>query len=369
MANAVSIFMCGDVMTGRGIDQVLPHPSQPRLYESWVKNAREYVRLAEQKNGTIEKPVEYSYIWGDALHELKRYHPAVKLINLETSITTSPDYWQTKGIHYRMHPQNMACLSAAGIDCCSLANNHVLDWGYRGLEETLDALHQSNIKAIGAGRNLEEAKAPAILATESGRVLILALGMATSGIFPDWGARYNRPGVHLLPDLSRTTIDEIAFEVKSIKRPQDILIASIHWGDNWGYEVPRRHIEFAHALIDGAQVDVVHGHSSHHPLALEVYRDRLILYGCGDFINDYEGISGHEHFRGDLTLMFFLRMSAPDGLIELELVPMHVRNFRLQYPSRKDAVWLTETLNRECASFGTSLELQENGKRLRAHWA
>ena len=66
----ITIFMCGDIMTGRGIDQILPHPSDPRIYESYLKNAIGYVKLAERKNGPISQPVNFPYIWGDALDEL-----------------------------------------------------------------------------------------------------------------------------------------------------------------------------------------------------------------------------------------------------------------------------------------------------------
>lgn len=68
----VTIFMCGDVMTGRGIDQALPHPCAPHIYEPYVKNAAEYLMLAEKVNGLIPRPADFSYIWGDALDELKR---------------------------------------------------------------------------------------------------------------------------------------------------------------------------------------------------------------------------------------------------------------------------------------------------------
>jgi poly-gamma-glutamate synthesis protein (capsule biosynthesis protein) len=64
------LFLCGDVMTGRGIDQILPHAGNPVLYERHMKSATGYVELAEEANGPIWKPVEYSYIWGDALAEL-----------------------------------------------------------------------------------------------------------------------------------------------------------------------------------------------------------------------------------------------------------------------------------------------------------
>jgi len=134
----VTLFLCGDVMTGRGVDQILPHPSAPHLYESAARSARSYVEIAEAATGPIARPVDAAYIWGDALSELERVQPRARIINLETAVTTSEDAWPDRGIHYRMHPKNVGCLTAARIDCCELANNHVLDWGAAGLVETLD---------------------------------------------------------------------------------------------------------------------------------------------------------------------------------------------------------------------------------------
>jgi len=163
MTPNIKIFMSGDVMTGRGIDQVLPHPSEPTIYESYLKSARGYVKLAEEANGPIQQPVSFAYVWGDATQELDRYQPDVRLINLETSITRSRDYWKGKGINYRMHPENIKSLTAANVDICSLANNHVLDWGYSGLLETLASLKNVNIKTAGAGQSLPEAESPAVM--------------------------------------------------------------------------------------------------------------------------------------------------------------------------------------------------------------
>jgi poly-gamma-glutamate synthesis protein (capsule biosynthesis protein) len=93
---------------------------------------------------------------------MNRIVPDVRIINLETSVTKSNNYWKGKGINYRMHPKNISVLTAAKIDVCSLANNHVLDWGYSGLRETMETLRNANIKIAGAGRNLVEAHVPAI---------------------------------------------------------------------------------------------------------------------------------------------------------------------------------------------------------------
>ena len=120
------IFLCGDVMLGRGIDQILPHPCDPQLYESLLESSVDYVRLAEDTNGPIPRNVDFSYIWGAALQELARRQPDARIINLETSITRSAAY-EPKGINYRVSPENAAYLAAADIDCCVLANNHVGD--------------------------------------------------------------------------------------------------------------------------------------------------------------------------------------------------------------------------------------------------
>jgi poly-gamma-glutamate capsule biosynthesis protein CapA/YwtB (metallophosphatase superfamily) len=293
----VRLFLCGDVMTGRGIDQVLPHPVDPVLSEPHVRDAREYVDLAENANGPIPRPVSVDYIWGDALPELERFGTDLRIINLETAVTSAEAHWPGKGIHYRLHPQNIGCLSAAGISACALANNHILDWGYAGLSETLQTLDAAGIAHAGAGQNAEEAAAPAVLnAPDKGRVLVFSFGSTTSGIPRDWKATSISPGVNLLDDLSEATAARIANQMRQFQHPGDLLVASIHWGSNWGYEIPHEQIAFAHRLVEEG-VAIVHGHSSHHVKAIDVFKDRLILYGCGDFLTDYEGISGYEKFR------------------------------------------------------------------------
>ena len=364
MAPKVKIFMCGDVMTGRGIDQVMPNPSDPVIHESYMKSARGYVKIAEQANGPIRQPVSFAYIWGDALEELKRSTPQVRLINLETSITTNNDYWKAKGIHYRMHPKNIASLEAAGIDVCSLANNHVLDWGYPGLLETLASLKAVDIKIAGAGGNIDEAAAPAVINIgDQSRVIIFSFGLPTSGIPFNWAAEKNRPGVNLLGDLSDKSLRYIQRKVREVKRKGDVVVASIHWGGNWGYDISRRQTRFAHRLIDDSGVDVIHGHSSHHVRAIEVYKDKLILYGCGDFLNDYEGIGGYEEFRSDLALMYFATVDSATGkLVALEMTPTQIRRFKVNRASGSDARWLKKTLNREGSKFGTRVNRNKDNR-------
>jgi len=368
-SDTVTLFLCGDVMTGRGIDQVLPHPGDGRLYEPVMKSARGYVRLAEEANGPIPRPVDSAYIWGDALEEIERTNPDARIVNLETAVTAHDRPWPGKGIHYRMHPANLPCLAAAGIDCCVLANNHVLDWERAGLEETLSVLKGAGIRTAGAGGDSREASAPAVLDLGGrGRVLVFAFGVESSGIAPDWAATASRSGVNLLPGLSYRVLGDVAAAIRAAKRSGDIVVASVHWGANWGYHVPGEHVAFAHGLIEDAAVDIVHGHSSHHALGIEVHRDRPILYGCGDFLNDYEGIGGHEQFRPDLTLGYIPEMDAATGrLSALAMVPFQMRRFRLNRATHEDARWLRDILDREGKKFGTGARLDSDG-RLRLTW-
>lgn len=355
----IKIFLCGDVMTGRGIDQILPHPNLPEIYESYMHNAAGYIDIAERLNGVIPQPVDYSYIWGDALIEWQRMAADVKIINLETSVTRSDDYWQGKGINYRMHPENIACITAAQIDCCVLANNHVLDWGYTGLTETLDTLQQAKLQCVGAGENSAQAIAPAVFeVAQKGRVIVFSFGCESSGIPREWQATADKAGVNLLEDFSDDSVDKIVQQIRQVKQANDIVVFSIHWGGNWGYDIPPEQIHFAHKLIDHGAVDIVHGHSSHHVKAIEIYHGKPILYGCGDFLNDYEGIGSYKSYRGDLALMYFVNMEPSTGrLISLEMVPTQVKRFQIHRAIKPDAEWLTQILQRECAKFGTSVNL------------
>jgi len=357
--DTVTVFLCGDVMLGRGIDQILPHPSEPQLFEPHVRSAVSYVELAEKVVGPIPRPVGFDYVWGDALEVLDRLRPDARIVNLETAITTSGEAWPTKGIHYRMHPENVPCLAAAKIDCCALANNHVLDWGYAGLTETLAQLQAAGIRTAGAGGNAAEAVQPAVIELAGGtRVLVFSFGMPSSGVPREWRAKRARAGVSWVEDLSNRSVERIARQISPHLGEHTVVVASIHWGGNWGYDISAREREFAHALVDTAGVDLVHGHSSHHAKGIEVYGQKTILYGCGDFLNDYEGIGGYESYRADLALMYFPTLDARTGdLVSLSMTPTQIRRFRIGRPPGDDVAWLARTLNRECTELGTSVAL------------
>jgi poly-gamma-glutamate synthesis protein (capsule biosynthesis protein) len=268
-----------------------------------------------------------------------------------------------------MSPENAACLVTAGIDCCVLANNHVLDWGHRGLSETLATLQRSNISVAGAGRDDREAGAPAVLEIpDKIRILVFSFGSVTSGVPRDWAATSDNAGINLLSELSEAEALRIADQITAIKRPGDLVVVSIHWGANWGYHIPSEQRAFARTLVDKAGVAIIHGHSSHHPRAIEIYRSRLIFYGCGDFLNDYEGIRGFERYRDDLALMYFADVEPDAGMLQaLKIVPLQIKRFQLLRPSSCDISFVQQTLDRESRQFGTRVAL-ESGDQLSVSW-
>ncbi len=359
----MTLFLCGDVMTGRGIDQVLEHPGDPSLREPYVRDAREYVWLAEEQNGPIPHPVSGAYLWGEALVELDRVRPDARIVNLETSVTRSDDFWPGKGIHYRMHPKNVGCLAVALLDVCVLANNHVLDFGRRGLLETLETLAAAGIQTCGAGRTSDEARRPAHVERPGRALRVFGLAHHSSGVMPDWNALSDRPGVAWVGDLTEVAAADVAERVRGAKRPGDVAVVSIHWGTNWGYHVEPEQVRFAHWLVEGG-ADVVHGHSSHHVRPVEVYRDRLILYGCGDFIDDYEGIAGYEELRSDLRLMYFATVDERGHLTRLRMVPLQAKRFSLVRATAEDEAWLASTLSAVGRPFGTSVRAGGDGLEL-----
>ncbi|MEV8634799.1 CapA family protein [Streptosporangium sp. NPDC051023] len=361
-AGLLTVFLSGDVMLGRGVDQILPHPGDPALRERYVGDARSYVELAEAVSGRIPCPVDFSWPWGDALRVLDEAAPDVRVINLETSITRSDEFAPGKAVHYRMSPANIPSLTAIRPDVCALANNHVLDFGATGLRETLDTLAAAGLRAAGAGRDIGEARHPATVAVHGvGRVLVLSFGTASSGIPPEWAATRDQAGVDVVSESSDIRAAEITDLVRRVKEAGDIVIASVHWGSNWGYGVSRDQVRFAHQLVNG-DVDVVHGHSSHHPRPVEVYRDKLVLYGCGDCVDDYEGIGGHEYYRDELRMLYLVMLEAASGkLIGLRMVPMRARRMRLWRASAEDCRWLREVLDRISRGHGTRVDLEPDG--------
>jgi len=338
----VRLFLGGDVMTGRGIDQLFAVHNGDDFGKPDHVPAQQYLDWSAALHGAEMRPVRHDYVWGAALGVLDLAAPDFRLVNLETAITTSDD-WEKKQFNFRMHPANVACLTAAGIDCCAVANNHVLDFGLAGMRETLETLRAASIGHAGAGDGLAQAQRPHVHTLPDGRrILVFAWGFADSHItFAHWAAGRNRPGINLLADCGEDSVRQMIDSIAAWRRPGDIVIASLHWGANWVRQVPAAHKAMARILIDRAGVDVIHGHSSHHVLPAELYKGRPILYGCGDLINDSEGKPENRARRGYLGALYFVDLHAETRqLTALRVQPVQRRRFRLERPSPEDSRWV-----------------------------
>jgi poly-gamma-glutamate capsule biosynthesis protein CapA/YwtB (metallophosphatase superfamily) len=360
-SHTVTLLLGGDVMTGRGVDQILPYPGDPLLRERHVRDARRYVELAEAANGPIPRPVDFSWPWGDALDAIDEAAPDLRVVNLETSVTTSDDYEPGKAVHYRMNPPNVPCLTAAHLDICTLGNNHVLDFGGPGLEETLDVLTGAGLQTVGAGRDADEAGQPVTVELSSATVTVFAFGMPSSGVPARWAARGDRPGVNVLGKASDAATTNLLHRIETAKSGGHLVVVSVHWGSNWGYDVPAVDIRLAHRLVD-AGADVVFGHSSHHLRPIEIYRGGLVLYGCGDLVDDYEGITGYEEYRDDLRLLYLVTINAETGdLSALQMIPFQARQMCLHRASDRDVSWLADTMRRISRRFDAQIRLDPQG--------
>lgn len=356
------LLLAGDVMTGRGINQVMSHPSDRQLAGPSRHDARAYVPLAEEMNGPIPSAVSPEYIWGDALAEIERFAPDCTVLNLETAVTTGGRPWPQKDIHDRMPPDHIACLAAARVDVCALANNHVLDYGEDGFSDTLSTLRQAGLATAGAGRNHIEAGAPAILPLPSGRrLLVFAFATHDCGAPAAWEANHS-PGINMLPPDDSGLICAVEL-IRAQRRPGDLVVISLHWGFNWVGPVPAQHRRIAHRLIGSGAADVVHGHSSHHPLPAEVHQGKLILYGCGDLINDYEGISRAGPGRSDLVCLYAVTLESNGKLRDLKVLPFRLHRFRLRQVEPNERARLADFINRRSQPLGTQLS-----NRPHHHW-
>lgn len=365
--NTIKVLLAGDLMLGRGIDQILKHPSSPQLHESFYRDARDYVQLVERQHGPMPRRVDPHHIWGDALVQIEHAAPDLRIANLETAITRHSEPWPGKGVHYRMNPANLDCIRVSGFKALSLANNHTLDWGRPGLEETLRVLNQAGVRTAGAGTDGQSAWQPAHLPLpDGGEALMFACATTSSGVPQGWAAGVTHSGIALLPDLSEATAREIAADTSHHRSDHGLVVLSIHWGANWAsqgvsgaqstphMQVPLEHRRFARRLIDLGAADIIHGHSSHHPLPIEVYRGRLILYGCGDLINDYEGIGPRGDLRSDVSCLYFASVDRERGTLQkLHIVPMQMFRFRLVHADAQARRWVQDLMNQGGQPLGT----------------
>lgn len=417
-ARSFTLTFVGDVMLGRLIDQLFPQHVENRHEQRVVSQFIErYPSVLGKGSYTPSSP------WGTTLPLLR--NSDLTLINLETSATTTNEPWPHKAFNYRMHPANVApILHTARIDYASLANNHTLDFGTEGLVETVWALRNARVAFGGAGETTNEAHKPAMLwlprrrerdhhpqtqsSQEEQQGPEYPIHVFSASDHPrDWNIV---PTFHLIDYSSATRVrlrmllmsgdpaSHSSLTTGEIERhnqpdehiagahhhhphrstpdpPPALKIFSVHWGPNYSWNPSDRIRSLAHFLIDECDVDIVHGHSSHHVQGVERYHGKIIIYGCGDFVDDY---ALHEDYRNDLGAVWRVRVKEQtddDGnraerrglvLDKLEIFPTRIDRFRatLLDTDDEDHIWVRKKIAALSRDLGTSVrkELGEQGQ-------
>jgi poly-gamma-glutamate capsule biosynthesis protein CapA/YwtB (metallophosphatase superfamily) len=403
---AFTLTFVGDVMLGRLVDQLWPQH---------VDNAREQHIITT----FIERhPYLASYThrapWGSAL---RLFHASdLNLINLETAATTANTPWPNKTFNYRMHPANtLAALREADIDYACVANNHTLDFGTDGLVETIWTLKEGKVSFAGAGETTDESRRPAVLSLPSqkssriqgseddaGAAQGAAAGEHKIHVFSatdhpkDWAVV---PTFHLIDysDASRRHLKNVltaawpssAADGSGIPKPAAnanasgaeaeappaLKIFSVHWGPNYAWQPADEIRALAHFVIDECGVDIVHGHSAHHVQGVERYKGKAIIYGCGDFVDDY---ALNEEYRNDLGAVWRVVVSenyrgdqAGQGggggglrLDRLDIFPSRIDRFQasLLDADDEDHGWVRKTVGRLSRELGTSVRPELGGE-------
>ncbi len=349
-------------MLGRALDALMPHPSDPRLLEGSSASPEAHLLRIGSAYGHRKRPIAPEEVWSDLLAELGWRKPDLRLINLECAITASDDI-QPRPFPVRMHPRNLPFLQAIAPDFCSLANNHTLDWGVSGLRETCKVLERAGIATAGVGENLHQAQSPAVLPGSDGRrVLVFALTSLFAGSPMSWRAGSEKPGQWVLPAFTESSLAEVLEAIARYRRERDIVIVSAHWGGNWSREIDDGLRQFSHGLIDGG-IDLIHGHSSHHVRPFEVYKGRLILYGCGDLLNDYcyevveskRLLCRRARYRPDLELAYFADLDSDGALRSLTMVPFRLQSLSLHRASDDETDWLATALSSKAEMRGNAV--------------
>lgn len=197
--------------------------------------------------------------------------------NLETSITPGPEV-QPFEMSFRADPEAALALKSAGFDVLSLANNHTPNFGREGLADTLRYLNKQGIAHVGAGIDGVEAAKPAFITVKE--ITFAFLAYNDHDVVPaSYEAGLDHAGTALMD------IEAMTNAVYAAQQYADIVIVSMHSGNEYEPAPNDSQTAFAHAAID-AGAEMIIGHHPHVVQTAEVYRGKYIFYSIGNFIFD-----------------------------------------------------------------------------------
>jgi poly-gamma-glutamate synthesis protein (capsule biosynthesis protein) len=229
--------------------------------------------------------------------------------NLENPISLRGEDQGSK-YSFRARPEAIEGLAFAGFDVLSLANNHIWDWGRDALEDTILLLRQSGIASVGAGLNVQDANEPVILVANDLRIGYLAY----TNLYP----ASLRAGEAYV-GVSRFAPVYIGEQIRKTDAESDIVVVSLHWGEEYAPHPEAWQRELAYNLVD-AGADLIIGHHPHVVQDTEWYNGAFIAYSLGNFVFD-------QYFSEATTNGLMLRVTVTrDGVAEVEEVPVHIND-------------------------------------------
>jgi len=261
------------------------------------------------------------------------------VLNLECCIAEGGTPWPDprKPFFFRAPPAATEVLKRLGVDCVTLANNHALDFGPEALLDTLEHLSSAGIASVGAGRNVEEARRPAILEVDGFRLAVVGC----SDHPPEFAAAADSPGIAYGLDWMQTAIAGLDAEA---------VLVTPHWGPNM-VAAPVPYVRRAAAALRAAGATLIAGHSAHVFHGIEPG----ILYDVGDFLDDYTVDS---KLRNDLGLLFLVTLDR-DGPRALEAVPLKLEFCHTRLADGDDARWIRRRFRTACAAFDVDVAEDE----------
>jgi poly-gamma-glutamate synthesis protein (capsule biosynthesis protein) len=305
-------------------------------------------------------------VWGDLLSRLRALDGLV--VNLECCLSTRGREWSEtyRPFHFRADPDwAVPALRRAAVDCCALANNHVLDYGPVALDDTLSALDDAGIARAGAGRDLDEALDPATFRAGEGDLRVTVVSFTDNT--PEYAATADSPGTAYValdgtaaesgdadgvPGLDADSRPRVGRALTAARATDpDLLVASVHLGPNMVERPARAQQRFVRWLASEG-VDVVHGHSAHVFICVETHAGSVVLYDTGDFVDDYRVDA---ELRNDRSFLFSV-VVADGAPTELRLYPVEIDGCAVHAATGGVAAWCRRRMRDRSARYGTAFD-------------
>ncbi|NMO23484.1 CapA family protein, partial [Pyxidicoccus fallax] len=280
-------------------------------------NHQTYFDAEVAKGRSREEMLAYGF------KEVKALGDAADLfvVNLECPFTEGGEKLP-KNFNFRARPELVGSLVAGGVDVVSLANNHLMDYGAQGLVDTLVTLEAARIPYFGAGRNLAEARRPAILTVGGVRVALLGYFFLGERNIepPQVYATETTPGV--AGHFSDVEVMErmLREDVIAAKQQADVVLPFFHWGREGTYTPEPYQVRLAHAAIDAGASGVLGSHP-HVLQSMELYQGAPVVYSLGNFV-----FGGNWNPRDKRSALWKGRFG-PGGYLSSEVLPLRTDRY------------------------------------------